>query len=159
MFAAENVGKTGRAARRPALHEAGLRWVKMQMPRRRWVRAELGAGVALSEQDVEHPCGVVLAAVIERGEHLQQALREPLQTASLSYVDLGPARPRLPQGLLRTRSHLLRTGGRPDRAAAGLGDGECVDEGRCDLDPGRDVTVKINLTSDGPEIYGHCRIL
>lgn len=146
MLAAEHVGETGRAACGPALRGPGLRQVEVQVPGGWRVPVEVGAGAALSEEDVEDSGCVILAAVIEGGEHLPQAYGEPLQTGGLIGVDLGPARPRILQGPLCTRPHLLPTSGGDDRAAAGFGRGERVDEGGGDLDGGRDVTVEVHLT-------------
>ncbi len=147
MLAAERMGETGRAARGPALHRTGLRRVEVQVPGGWLVPVEVGSGTALSEQDVDDPGSVILAALGEGGEHLPQAPGEPLQTGGLIDPDLGSARPRFPQGPLGTRPHLLRTSRGHGRSATGLGRGERVDEGDHDLDCGRNVTVEVYLTS------------
>ena len=147
MSAAQHMGQASRAARGPALHQPGRRQVEVQVPGGGGVPVEVGAGVALGEQHVEHLGGTVLATVIEGREYRAQACGEPLQTGGLLRVDLGVTRPRLAQRLLRAGLHLFWIAEGRHRPAAGLGRGECVDEGHRHLDGGGHMTVEVNLTS------------
>ncbi len=120
---------------------------------------QVGASGATGEQEVENLRCVVLAAVIERGEHLSETCSELLQAGGLVGVEIAWVRSSLTQRLARAISQLVWIGGRLHPTAVGLRGGECVDEHRRDLDPCGEMTGEVCLTSDHVVVYRHWRIL
>ncbi len=159
MAAAEHVSETGRAACCPPLYEACLRAVEVQMPGLGRVSVQMGPSGATGEQEVENLRCVVLAAVVERGEHLAKTRSELLQAGGFVGVEIAWVRSSLTERLARAISQLVGIGGRLHLAAVGLRGHECVDEHRGDLDPCREMTGEVCLTSDHVVVYCHWRIL
>lgn len=129
------------------------------MPRLRRMPVQMGPSGATGEQEVENLRGVVLAAVVERGEHLAETCSELLQAGGLVGVEIASVLSSLTQRLARAISQLVWIGGRLHLAAVGLRGGECVDEHHRDLDPGSEMTGEVCVTSDDVVVYCNWQIL